>query len=117
MADPIKLSEAKPVGEWCYHTYKINNEYFVKECTEKEHSDLGLPNAKPPKLPDGAVWVNSSKGTRFDTASGFIENNQYAVIGISRVVKISGKAAIPVGSDKVVNGELDVETEAMIKAS
>lgn len=102
-----KLTEITPVGSSYFHQYQLNGEFYNVECTQAEYEALGLKGATAPSLPNGAVWVNSFAGIKFNTASGRIENNQFCAAGSLQAVKLPGKPVGYVTSEKVVNNELD----------
>ena len=109
----IKLTLVEATGEWYFHKYKLGNEYFEQECTQQEYENM--PKGGP-TLPKGALWLGSAKGTRFNTASGSLENGQYFLIDKVAIVKLPGKIAIPVAQERVVADELAKETENFINA-
>jgi len=113
--EPTILTEVVSVGNWYFHNYKLGDEYFTQECAKEEYEALNRVDAVHPTLPDGAIWVNSCSATKYNTASGFIENNQFAQSGSVKFVKLAGKMASPVENDKLVDGVLDASTEAMLK--
>ena len=96
MKPTLTLKKVLPVGTWYGHFYldKKGDRQFL-EVTQQEYESgvIQVPG----------TYVGGGCLTKFDTPSGFIEDNCYFQDGTSQVVKLSGKTIEPVKSGSVVN--------------
>lgn len=70
------------------------------ETTKEDYEQLGQPNPTNPVPPNGFTWISSAARMKYDTASGDLEDNQYAE-EIVRHVKIPGKL-MAIGQTNVI---------------
>lgn len=96
MKPTLTLKKVLPIGTWYGHFYldKNGDRQFL-EVTQQEY-ESGVVNVP-------GVYVGGGCLTKFDTPSGFIEDNCYFQDGTSQVVKLSGFKIEPLKGSPIVN--------------
>ena len=106
--EKMELNKVNIVGDKFVHVYKNDiGEILEVECTENDYLSIkqnGVPTKK------GYVWEHSVKRPKYDTPSGNIEDNQYALYGNTDkyFVKLPEKIEFEIEKDRIVSSQLDV---------
>lgn len=105
----MALTKVNIIGDKYYHRF-VNpqtGEYYEVETTQEDYEQLGQPNpTNPVTNKEGFEWQFSGKRKKYDTATGDLEDDQYADYQ-TVFVKVKGKAEVQVEPENIVNGTLD----------
>lgn len=109
------LQKVNIIGVKYVHIFRNEAGILEIECTKEEYDALGLPGAGAPDItPKGYEWVTSQGRNKYDTASGDLEDGQYADTNLC-MVKVPGYNWLSVHSSEIIGGVLSADAEAQIK--
>ena len=113
----MALTKVNIIGQKYYHRFfnKDTNEYFETETTQADYEQLGQSNpTNPTTAKPGFEWEFSGKRLKFDTTSGDIEDDQYAVV-TQYMVKEKGKWETQVDEDMFDGSKKELKSEVIKK--
>jgi hypothetical protein len=84
----------------------LNNTKVEIETTKEDYEQLSGPNPKNPEYNGDLDWLHSLTRKKFNTASGDLEDGQYADYNL-RMVKVAGYVENSLEADKVLAGDVD----------
>lgn len=104
------ITKAVIQGKQYFHVFKdAEGMPKIVSCSLEEYNALGLVDALKPQL-EGHEWMYSCDYPLIDSASGFLEANQYIEVGTDSVlIKLDSAdplEAVEIKKDRVVNDAL-----------
>lgn len=82
MGDKIPLTKRQYLGQGCVHIFTNDKtgELAVVPTSQEEYDSLALANPSNPTL-EGHTWVQSQCGTKVDSPTTLLGENEYCEIG------------------------------------
>lgn len=103
----MRLERKIPIGEKAFNVFAdAEGKERRIEISLDDYASLGLERAKQPSM-DGHEWRYAYKRLDFDTASGSLEDGQYADCGEHYAVKLEGAKEVAVAKSALSDGVLD----------
>lgn len=108
------MQQVNIIGKKYVHVFRRSDGVLIEQETDAaDYFQLGQPNPVNPSLPD-CVWLNSHERQLFDTPSGDIEDDQYAVMEMY-VVKTTGYKPLAIEGAIIKNNTLEQSAKDMIE--
>lgn len=117
----MKLIKKNIIGELYYDVFQMNDGTRLDvETTKEKYESLSKPNPINPTIKNG-IWKFSYSDRKYDTVSGRLENNTYAIDGNQCNIKLADKefqVHIPgqeMIDDEITTKGLEIINEEIIK--